>query len=102
MSTIQKTDLLKRRQRLEAHITAFEQHVAVLLNLSEDTRWSTEVGRLRHAEDSAGKLSDDDPGQYSEMLMTPKVDMLSFPSSLDMGEIARNSLEAIAMVEAEL
>lgn len=102
MSTVQKTDLLKRRQRLEARITAFEQRVAVLLNISEDTQWSTEVGRLRHAEDSADELSDDDPGQYSEMLITPEVDMLSFPSSLDVGEIARNSLEAIAMVEAEL
>jgi hypothetical protein len=73
-----------------------------LLNLSEDTQWSTEAGRFRTAEESADELSDADEAHLPEMAMMPELDMLSLPSSLASGEIERNALESIAMVEAEL
>jgi hypothetical protein len=76
--------------------------MSVLLNLSEDPEWSTEAGRFRTAGESADEFSEADDAHLPEMAMMPELDMLSLPSSLAPGEIDRNGLESIAMVEAEL
>jgi hypothetical protein len=76
--------------------------MCALLNLSDDTQWSTDAGQFRAAEESADELSDADEAHLPEMAMMPELDMLSLPSSLAPGEIDRNALESIAMVEAEL
>lgn len=102
LSTAQKTDLLKQRQCLEARITAFEQHMCVLLNLSEDTQWLAKTGRFHTAKESADELSDADSTHLPEMAMMPELDMLLLPSSLAPREINRNALELIVVVEAEL
>jgi len=102
LSTIQKTDLLKQRQRLESRITSFEQCMVTLLNVSDDTRWITVAGNIRVIDHSEDELSDVDSSTFSEMTITPEADMLSLPSSLGPGEIHRQSLDSIAIVEAEL
>ena len=102
LSTIQKTDLLKQRQRLESRITSFEQCMVTLLNVSDDTRWITVAGNIRAIDHSEDELSDVDSSTFSEMTITPEADMLSLPSSLGPGEIHRQSLDSIAIVEAEL
>jgi len=76
--------------------------MCALLNLSDDTRRSTEAGQFCPAEDSADEFSDADEAHVHEMAMMPELDMLLLPSSLAPGEIDRNTLESIAMVEAEL
>jgi len=76
--------------------------MCALLNLSEDTQWSTDAGQFRPAEESGDEFSDADEAHLPEMAMMPELDMLSLPSSLAPGEIDRNALESIAMVEAEL
>jgi hypothetical protein len=63
--------VLKQRQCLEAHITAFKQRMCGLLNLSEDTQWSTEAGQFRTAKESADELSDADEAHLPEMAMMP-------------------------------
>lgn len=98
----QKMDLLVRKQHLESRITAFYQQMSTLLNVSGNTQWSAQVGKLRAAEDNANKLSDFDFATSSNMDPTPKLYMLPFPSSLAPGEIARNLLESVATIEAEL
>ena len=102
LSTAQKTDLLVRRQRLEARITTFDQRMSTLLNVSDNTQWSSQAGKLRAAEDSADELSDCDSATPADMDLTPELYLLSLPSSLAPGEIARNSLESFATIEAEL
>ena len=102
LSTIQKTDLLKQRQRLESRITSFEQCMVTLLNVSDDTRWITVAGNIRAIDHSEDELSDVDSSTFSEMTITPEADMLSLPSSLGPGEIHRQSLDSIAIVKAEL
>jgi hypothetical protein len=73
-----------------------------LLNLSEGTQWSTETGQFCTTEESSDEFLDADEAHLPEMAMMPELDMLSLPSSLASGEIERNTLESIAMVEAEL
>lgn len=102
LSTAQKTDLLNQRQRLESHITSFEQRMIALLNISEDTEWITNAGKSRATDDSGDESSDLDANTLPEVSMTPELDMLCLPSSLAPGEVQRNSLDSIAMVEAEL
>jgi hypothetical protein len=104
LSTAQKTDLLKQRQRLESRITTFEQHMTIVLHVSDDTRWTKSAGKIRTMDDSEDEWSDSDVGSstFPEMLITPELDMLSLPSSLAPGEIHRKSLDSISTVEAEL
>ena len=102
MSTVQKTDLLKQRQRLESRISSFEQRINILLNVSDDTRWTPIGGKMRVMEGSEDELSDVDSATFPDETMTPESDMLSLPSSLAVGEIRRQSLHSIAIVEAEL
>jgi hypothetical protein len=102
LTTAQKTDLLKQRQRLESRINTFEQRMAILLHVSEDTRWTNSAGKMRGMEDSEDEVSDVDPSSLPDMTITPELDMLCLPSSLAAGEIHRKSLESVAIVEAEL
>lgn len=102
LSTVQKTNLLKQQQHLESRISSFEQRMNILLNVSDDTRWIPIGGKMRAIEGSEDELSDVDSATFSEVTMTPESDMLSLPSSLAVGEIHRQSLHSIAIVEAEL
>ena len=74
----------------------------ILLNVSDDTRWTPIGGKMRAMEGSEDELSDVDSATFPEATMTPESDMLSLPSSLAVGEIRRQSLHSIAIVEAEL
>jgi hypothetical protein len=102
LSTAQKTEILDRRRRLESRISSFEQHIGVLMNVSDDVRWSNEAGKLRAMQDSSDDPSDDDTTTGPEMSITPEQDMISLPSSLAPGEIERYSLQRLAEVEGEL
>jgi hypothetical protein len=104
LSTAQKTDLLKQRQRLELRITTFEQHMTIILHVSDDTRWTRSAGKIRTMDDSEDEWSDSDveASTFPEMVITPELDMLSLPSSLAPGEIHCKSLDSISTVEAEL
>ena len=87
MSTVQKTDLLKQRQCLESRISSFEQRINILLNVSDDTRWTPIGGKMRVMEGSDNELSDVDSATFPDETMTPESDMLSLPSSLAVDEI---------------
>jgi hypothetical protein len=76
--------------------------MAILLHVSEDTRWTNSAGKIRGMEDSEDEFSDVDPSSLPDMTITPELDMLCLPSSLAAGEIHRKSLESVAIVEAEL
>lgn len=76
--------------------------MSILLNVSEDTRWTNSAGKMRCTEDSEGEFSDVDSSSFPDMTITPELDMLSLPSSLATGEIHRKSLDSVALVEAEL
>lgn len=102
LSTVQKTDLLKQRQRLESRISSFEQRMNILLNVSDNTRWTPIGGKMRVMEGSEDELSDVDSATFPEETMTPEPDMLSLRLSLAVGEIRRQLLHSIAIVEAEL
>lgn len=102
LSTAQQTDVLNRRRRLESRITAFENRITVIMDISEDTRWSKEAGKIRIIPDSSDELSDEDSTTWEEVKWTPEHDIISLPSSLAPGEIERHSLQAVATLEAEL
>lgn len=102
LSTAQKTELLDRRRRLESRISSFEQHIGVLMNVSDDMQWSNSAGKLRDMQDSSDYSSDDDSTTVPEISITPEQDMISLPSSLAPGEINRHSLQRLAEVEGEL
>ncbi|HXQ36187.1 MAG TPA: hypothetical protein VN843_19385, partial [Anaerolineales bacterium] len=93
---------MKQHQRLESRISSFEQRINILLNVSDDTRWMAIGGKMRVMEGSDDELSNVDSATFPDETMTPESDMLSLPSSLAVGEIRRQSLHSIAIVEAEL
>jgi hypothetical protein len=95
-SVAQKNDLLERRRKLEARITAYEQRISIIMKLDDDTAWSVEDGNIPDID------SDNIPDFGSDGWFTPEVERITLPSALAAGEIGRLSLPAIATIEAEL
>jgi len=101
-SVAQKNELLDRRRKLEARISAYEQLVSVIIKLDEETKWSTQNGTIEDIDARAGEASDDLSDMYPDEWFTPEMERITLPSALAPGEIDRLSLNSIAMIEAEL
>jgi hypothetical protein len=101
-SVAQKNDLLDRRRKLEARISAYEHRISVIMKLDDETLWSTDVGQHREIDPEQDNMSDDVLARYPDGWFTPEKENITLPSALAPGEIDRQSLEAFAMIEAEL
>ena len=101
-SVAQKNDLLDRRRKLEARISAYEDRISVIMKLDDDTLWSTEIGKRREIDSDGEDASDDVLARSPDGWFTPEKESITLPSALAPGEIHRQSLESIAMIEAEL
>jgi hypothetical protein len=100
----QKNDLLDRRRKFEARISAYEDRISVIMKLNDDTLWSTQI-RKRREIDSDGEDTSDNVLARSPNAngwFTPEKESITLLSALTPGEIHRQSLEPIAMIEAEL
>src|SRR5882762_5283031 len=98
-SVAQKNDLLDRRQKLEARISAYEDRISVIMKLDDDTLWSTEIGKHREIDSNGEDASDNVLAHSPDGWFTPEKESTS---ALAPGEIHRQSLEPITMIEAEL
>ena len=101
-SVAQKNDLLDRRRKLEARISAYEHRISDIMKLDDETLWSTEVGKHREIDSELADASDDVLARYPEGWFTPERENITLPSALAPGEIERQSLQSIALIEAEL
>ena len=96
-SVAQKNELLDRRRKLEARITAYENRMSVIMKPDDETQWDT-----AEMDPELAESSDDLPEMYPDGWLTPEHEQITLPSSLAAGEIERLSLESIATTEAEL
>jgi hypothetical protein len=74
------------------------------MKLNDDTLWSTQIGKRREI-DSDGEDTSDNVLARSPNAngwFTPEKESITLLSALTPGEIHRQSLEPIAMIEAEL
>jgi hypothetical protein len=101
-SVAQKNDLLDRRRKLEARISAYEQRISLIMKLDDNTLWSAEVGKGREIDADWEESSDDVLARYPDGWFTPERESITLPSALAPGELDRQSLQPIALVEAEL
>ena len=74
----------------------------ILLNVSDNTQWTSSASKIHAMKGNDNELSEVDPATFPEVTITPKSDMLSLPSSLAVGEIHQQWLHSIAIVKAEL
>jgi hypothetical protein len=101
-SVAQKNELLDRRRKLEARISAYERQVSVIIKLDDDVQWSMQDGKIPALDAQAGEASDDLLDLYPDEWFTPEKERITLPSALAPGEINRLSLKPIAMIEFEL
>jgi len=101
-SVAQKNELLDRRRKLEARISAYEHKVSVIIKLDDDVRWATQDGRTPGMDPEVGAASDDLLDLYPDEWFTPEKERITLPSALTAGEIDRLALKPIAMIESEL
>jgi hypothetical protein len=98
----QRNELLDRRRKLEARITAYEHRISVIIKPDDDTQWSVQDGKIADIFPQWKQVSDDllelDPDGW----FTPEQERITLPSALAPGEIERLSLKSIAVIEAEL
>ena len=72
------------------------------MKLDDDTLWSAEVGKGWEIDADWEELSDDVLARYPDGWFTPERESITLPSALAPGELDRQSLQPIALVEAEL
>ena len=101
-SVAQKNELLDRRHKLEARITAYENRISVIMRLDDDTQWSIQEGNIADMDPKVTESSDDLGEDYANEWLVPEKERITLPSSLAPGEIERLSIQSITMVEAEL
>ena len=101
-SVAQKNELLDRRCKLEARITAYENRISVIMKLNDDTQWSIQDGNIPDIYPQLAESSDDLEELYPDGWLIPEKERITLPSALAPGEIERLSLESIAMIEMEL
>jgi hypothetical protein len=98
-SVSQRNELLDRRRKLEARITAYEHRMSVIIKPDDDTLWSAQDGQIAEFD---SEVSDDVLQLHPDGWFTPERDRITLPSALGPGEIDRLSLQSIATIEAEL
>jgi hypothetical protein len=72
------------------------------MKLDDNTLWSAEVGKGREIDADWEESSDDVLARYPDGWFTPERESITLPSALAPGELDRQSLQPIALVEAEL
>jgi hypothetical protein len=97
-SIAQKNELLDRRQKLQARISAYEHRMSIIMKVDDQTLWSTDVGKHSELEDKSDQVL----ANYVDDWFTPESESITLPSALAPGEIDRQSLQPMAMIEAEL
>jgi len=101
-SVAQKNELLDRRRKLEARITAYEHRISVIIKSDDDTQWSVRDGKIPDLDPQPGDASDDLLELLPDGWFTPERERITLPSALAPGEVDRLSLQPIALIEAEL
>jgi hypothetical protein len=101
-SVAQSNELLDRRRKLEARMSAYEHQISLIIIPDDDIKWSTQDGKTPDIDPHPGELSDDFWEDYPDGWFTPEQDRITLPSALAPGEIDRLSLNSVAMIEAEL
>ena len=72
------------------------------MKLDDETQWSTEVGKGREIDSDGEDSTNDVLARYPDGWFTLERESITLPSALSPGEIDRQSLQPIAMIEAEL
>ena len=101
-STAQKNEVLERRQKLEARITTYEHRISDIMKSDDDTQWSVQDGNIPDLDPQPRDASDDLIELLPDGWFTPERERITLPSALAPGEISHLSLQAIALIEAEL
>ena len=101
-SVPQKNELLDRRRKMEARITAYEHRISIIIKLDDDVQWFAEDGKTPDMDSQPDEASDDLLDVYPDGWFTPEKERITLPSALAPGEIHRLSLQSLAKVEAEL
>jgi hypothetical protein len=101
-SVAQKNELLDRRRKLEARISAYKHKVSVIIKLNDDVQWAMQDGRTPGMDPEAGEASDDLLDLYPDEWFTPEKERITLPSALTAGKIDCLALKPIAMIESEL
>jgi hypothetical protein len=101
-SVAQRNELLDRRRKLEARISAYEHRISIIIKPDDDTKWSTQDGNILDVDIEPGEMSGNLLEDYPDGWFTPEQDRITLPSALAHGEIDRLSLKSMAMIETEL
>ena len=101
-SVTMRNELLDRRRKLEARISAYEHRISVIIKPDDDTKWSTQDGKIPDIDPEPGEMLENLLDLYPDGWFTPERERITLPSALAPGEIDRLSLKSIAMIEAEL
>jgi hypothetical protein len=72
------------------------------MKLDDETQWSTKVGKRWEIDYDGEDPPDDVLARYPDGWFTPERESITLPSAVSPGEIDRQSLQQIAMIEAEL
>jgi len=72
------------------------------MKLNDDTLWSTNVRQHREINSERDDMSDDVLAHYPNGWFALEKENITLPSALAPGEIDCQSLEAFAMIKAEL
>src|SRR5882757_7089328 len=101
-SVAQKNELLDRRRKLEARITAYEHRISIIIKLDDDVQWRIQDGKIPDMDLQPGEALDDIFDLYPDGWFTPEKERITLPLALASREIACLSLQSITKVEAEL
>ena len=73
-SVAQRNELLDRRHKLQARVGTYEQRISVIIKPDDDTRWSTQDGKIPDIEPQAEEMSEDLLELHPEGWFTPEWD----------------------------
>jgi len=71
-SIAQKNELLDRRRKLEARITAYENRISVIMKLDDDTQWFIQDGNILDIDPQVAELSEDLADLYPDKWLIPE------------------------------
>src|ERR1700729_880938 len=79
-SVAQKNELLDRRRKLEARITAYENRMLVIMKLDDDTQWSIQDGNTADMDPQVAESSDDLAEYYPDEWLVLEKERVTLPS----------------------
>lgn len=102
ITAAQRNDLLDRRRKLEARISAYGTRMTDIMKLDDDVKWSTLTKDNRDSDPDSEESLADQWELHSEDWFTPEWERIVLPSAMAHGEVQRLSLQSLAAVEAQL